>query len=37
MTRVRLPRRTYRFAILAAKVLPVAAFFLSLHAGPKML
>jgi hypothetical protein len=37
MTRVRLPRRFSRLAILVAKVLPVAAFLLSLSSGPKFL
>jgi hypothetical protein len=35
MTRVRLPRRFSRLAILAAKVLPVAAFLLTLKGGPR--
>jgi hypothetical protein len=37
MTRVRLPQRFSRFAILVAKVLPVAAFLLTLSSGPKFL
>jgi len=37
MTRVRLPRRFSSLAILVAKVLPVAAFLLSLNTGPRWL
>ena len=35
MTRVRLSQRFSRIAILVAKVLPVAAFLLTLRSGPK--